>query len=347
MILDTVRYSDMQKPRAKPVYLVEKIVTERTISIWYGYPGSKKSLVVADLCMAIATGSNFLPSMPGAKIPFVGFATKKTPVLFLDYENGEDLSYERFNAFGKVYQADPAINLFYACLPKLSIVNYKSITELIKEIQAMPILPGVIVIDTLLRFAKVQDENSSAMDGIMAMARRLVDELQVTIILISHSNKILGSRAGNALRGHSSIEGGADYVFRVNSDRDTDIVSIINEKSRRNPIDPFSARWTYKSDPTNDQLIEARLYHEPYQDTASLATQKKNALNARIEKEILSTLNSLGAMSKAQLFAQVGGSRQKVWDAIEKLDNFMAIEITKAGQAWKCEITPKGKGLLP
>ena len=346
MILDTVRYSDMQKPRVKPVYLVDKLITERTINIFYGYPGSKKSLWAADMCMAIATGTNFLPSMPGSKIPFVGYATKKSPVLFMDYENGEDLSYERFSAFGKAYQADPAINLYYACLPKLGTVEHKTITLLIDEIKAYPVPPAVIVIDTLLRFAKVRDENSSEMDRVMAMARKLVDELQVTIFLISHSNKVLGSRAGNALRGHSSIEGGADAVFRVNSDKDTDILEIVNEKARRNPIDPINARWTYTSDPKDQQLIEARLYSEPYQTKNSQANQKRQAATQRLQKDILKALVKLGPTSKNDLIKEIGGNRQRILENLDELEDIMAITVTAQGKSLMCEITQAGKGLI-
>jgi RecA-family ATPase len=217
---------------------------------------------------------------------------------------------------------------------------------LITELKAYPIPPAVIVIDTLLRFAKVLDENSSEMDRVMAMARKLVDELQVTIFLISHSSKTLGSRAGNALRGHSSIEGGADAVFRVNSDKDTDIIEIVNEKARRNPIDPINARWTYTCNPKDQQLIEARLYYEPYQTKNSQANQKRQAAIQRLEKDILKALIKLGPTSKNDLIKEIGGNRQRILEVLDELDNVMAITITAQGRSLMCEITSMGKGLI-
>ncbi|MDY0263511.1 AAA family ATPase [Syntrophotalea acetylenica] len=343
MILDSVRYSDMLKPRQKAVYLVHKLITERTINIFYGFPGSKKSLVVADMAMAIATGQNFAPNMPGQPT-FEGYKTIKTPVLWMDYENGEDLSFERFTAFGKAYQADPGINLMYSCLPKLSKVNAQ-ISLLITEIKNMPIMPGVIVIDTLLRFAKVKDENSSEMDQIMSTVRRLVDELDVTIFLISHSTKITGTRAGNSLRGHSSIEGGVDAQFRVNGEHNSDIVEIEPQKARRNPVDPINLRWTYQND-SDDQLTEARFYYEPCYAKATQANLKKQAINERIQKDLLNALDKLGAMSKNELIKQVGGNRQKAREIIDDLENILAIKVTPDGKAFKCEITTIGRGLL-
>lgn len=344
MILDPVRYSYMLKPRQKAVYLVEPLITERTVNMFYGFPGSKKSLVVADLAIAIATGQNFAPNMPGEKT-FEGYKTKRTPVLWLDYENGEDLSFERFTAFGKAYSVDPGMDLFYSCLPKLSVINDVKLNALIAEIKQLPVEPGVIVIDTLLRFAKVKDENSSEMDRIMAVVRRLVDELQVTIFLISHSNKLIGSRAGNALRGHSSIEGGVDAVFRVNGDHDSDIVEIEPQKARRNPVDPITLRWTYLND-ENDQLTEARFYHAPNMSKVSQATAKKQATNARIEKDVLTALDKIGPMNKNALLTQVGGNRQKVREIIDDLENGLAIKVIPDGQSLKCEITAIGRGFL-
>lgn len=347
MILDSVSYAEMLKPRSKPIYLIDRLITERTINIFYGYPGSKKSLAVADMCMAIVSGENFLPSMPGAKAIYPGHKTKKGAVLWMDYENGEDLSYERFTAFGRNYKVSPGVNFFYACLPKLSTVDNRSIALLINEIKAFPVIPSVIVIDTLLRFAKVKDENSSEMDRVMAAARKLVDELQVTIFLISHSNKVLGTRAGNALRGHSSIEGGADSVFRVNSDKSTDMIEIVNEKARRNPIEPFSARWTYTSDPLNcDQLVEARLYYEPYQSKNSMAAQKKQAAQDALEKRILKTLDKLGPTSKNNLCKEVGGNRTAALSALDSLEDALAITITPSGQSLLCSITSIGRRMV-
>lgn len=344
MILDPVRYSDMLKPRQKATYLVKGIITERTINAFYGFPGSKKSLVCADLAIAIATGQNFAPNMPGEKA-FEGYETKKTPVLWMDYENGEDLSFERFTAFGKAYSVDPGMNLFYSCLPKTSVIDDAKISLLIAEIKNLPVIPGVIVIDTLLRFAKVKDENSSEMDRIMAAVRRLVDDLQVTVFLISHSNKVIGSRAGNALRGHSSIEGGVDAVFRVNGDHGSDIVEIEPQKARRNPVDPITLRWTYIND-NNDQLTEARFYYVADDIKANQAAAKKHATNARIEKDILTALDKIGPMNKNALIAQVGGKRQKVREIIDDLENALAINVIPDGQSLKCEITAIGRGLL-
>ncbi len=344
MILDPVRYSDMLKPRQKAVYLVDKLITERTINMFYGFPGSKKSLVVADLAIAIATGQSFAPNMPGEKT-FEGYKTKRTPVLWMDYENGEDLSYERFTAFGKAYSVDPGMNFYYSCLPKFPIVNNEKVKFLIAEIKNLPIVPGVIIIDTLLRFAKVKDENSSEMDRIMSVVRQLVDELQVTIFLISHSNKIIGTRAGNALRGHSSIEGGVDAQFRVNGEHDSDIVEIEPQKARRNPVDPITLRWTYEND-SNDQLTKARFYHMPNESKVNQAVIKKQAANARIEKDILTALDKLGPMSKNALLTQVGGNRQKVRDSIDTLENALAVKVVPDGQSLKCEITAIGRGLL-
>jgi len=345
MNLNAVTYAKMLEPRQKPVYLVDKLITERTINIFYGFPGSKKSLVVADIAVAIATGRPFAPNMPGEPT-FEGYKTIKKSVLWLDYENGEDLSYERFTAFGKAYQADPGINLMYSCLPKLSMINDQTIRQLIMAIILdTPFIPEVIVIDTLLRFAKVKDENSSEMDRIMAAVRRLVDELGVTVFLISHSTKTTSERAGNALRGHSSIEGGVDAQFRVNGDRNSDIVEIEPQKARRNPVDPINLKWICQND-SDDHLTEARFYYEPYSAKTTQANVKKHAINERIQKDILTALDKLGPMSKNEITRQVGGKRQKVCELIDDLEEGLAIKVTPDGRALKCEITSIGRGLL-
>ena len=163
--------------------------------------------------------------------------------------------------------------------------------------------------------------------------------------MISHSTKATAERAGNALRGHSSIEGGVDAQFRVNGEPNSDIVEIEPQKARRNPVDPINLRWTYQNDSDN-HLTEARFYHEPYIAKTTQANVKKHAQNERIEKDILTALDKLGPMSKNKITKQVRGSREKVCEIIDDLENALAIKITPDGRALKCEITTIGRGLL-
>ena len=317
---ETFTLADALKPRPKVPMLVDKILPAGSISIFYGYPGSLKSMLVMDMCMAIATAQNWLPGLPNSGLngtKFMGFKTTLTAVLWVDMDNGFEVTAERIAALAKNYQA-PTIAPFYFMsypTPQIQAVSLKSMAGLQAHIMTLPALPGVIVIDTLLRAARVKDENASEMDTALNNLHKLAEDLKCAMILISHSKKENNGRAGNGLRGHSSIEGGVDYVFQVKRDDHSDIVEIENQKARRKPVDPFAARWTFANDPSGEFLEEARFYYGGKITTMS----KPQAAILNMCQKIVDELTQNGSMTQSDLYKHVGGHRPNFITALDKV----------------------------
>lgn len=306
-------YADALIPKPRIGYLVDRVLQAGSISIWYGYPGSLKSNLVLDMAMAIATGKPWLPSMPGAPTTVLGYDVVQTPVIWIDMDNGEDVIEERIKAFGTVYGADGGTSFFYMPYPNIRAISSKSMLDLTDFIAQTGLVRPFIVLDTLLRAAKVKDENSSEMDTVMYNIHKMAEDLKATLAMVSHSNKVNSGRAGNALRGHSSIEGGVDYVFRVKREGNADTVDIENEKARRKPIEPFSARWTYDADPISDELTQARFYRT---DGTRMSKQQTtiNALMAQIRDLLITE----GKMNKSELYNRVKGNKAKFLTALDQ-----------------------------
>ena len=265
-----------------------------------------------DLCFAVATGKPWLPSMPPDKA-CAGQNTVQTPVIWIDIDNGEDVVEERMRAFGSVYGADASTPFFYMPYPDIRAINSKYMTDLTQFIAKTGLVKPLIVMDTLLRAARVKDENSSEMDTVMYNIRKLAEDLKATLALISHSNKVNTGRAGNSLRGHSSIEGGVDAVFRVSRDGNSDIIEVTNEKSRRKPVDAFAARWTYDADPVSDELIQARFYR----GLAVKVNKQQQTIN-NLMASIRDLLIAEGKMNKSEIFRRIGGNRSNFNTAIDQ-----------------------------
>lgn len=106
MTYQTKSYIEALLPRPPRKYLVDKIIPERSFTGFYGPPGGLKSSVVLDMALAVSTGKNFLSSMPMTASLFPGHKTFQVPVLWIDIDNGEDITAERVAAFGKSYNAD-------------------------------------------------------------------------------------------------------------------------------------------------------------------------------------------------------------------------------------------------
>jgi hypothetical protein len=305
-------YADALEPKPKVGYLIDKVLQAGSVSIWYGYPGSLKSLLVMDMAMAVALGVPWLPDMPPNQ-KVLGHKTVQTPIIWIDIDNGEDVVEERMRAIGSVYGADDRTPFYYMPYPTIRAVNESAMDDLTNFITQTQCIKPFIIIDTLLRAARVKDENSSEMDTVMYNLRKMSEVLGATMALISHSNKVNNGRAGNALRGHSSIEGGVDYVFRVKRDGHSDTIEVENEKARRKPIDTFTARWTFTTDPVSDELETARFYN-----TQGIQASKQQQAIDNLVDQIRQVIIDNGKMNKTQLFREVGGRRDTFNTAVDK-----------------------------
>jgi hypothetical protein len=150
---------------------------------------------------------------------------------------------------------------------------------------------------------------------VMSEFRQLAELTGAAVVLIHHQRKSTGttSRAGDSLRGHSSIEAALDLALLIEREELADTVNIRATKVRGADVLPFSAVFTYENRP-DDELHTARFYGIAANDNSS---------DAAIEREILAALGSaslnktdLTRTVKAEL-AQVGINR--IRDRIDRL----------------------------
>jgi len=310
----TFTIADALAPRPPVIQLVQGIVQAGSLNIWYGYPGSLKSMLVMDLCMAVATGQAWLQAMPNSGKQ-AGIKTQQTAVLWIDLDNGNEITGNRIAALARSYKASTLTPFYWMSYPTPTIqaIKMSSIASLYSHITSkIPVQPGLIVIDTLLRAAHVKDENSSEMDTVLNNIHKLAEDLGAAINLISHSNKMNMGRAGNALRGHSSIEGGVDTVYNVKREEHCDVLEVENQKARRKPVPTFSAKWTYTQDIDGESLYEARFFHEGNAPTKQQVTQM--GLMAKITDAL-----SNGPLNKSALYACVGGNRPNFESVLDQM----------------------------
>lgn len=234
--------------RPPTTYIVEGLFPVSSVSIVYGPGGTMKSLILQDLSLCIATGNEWLQPLPHNKDKAKTFKVKKSPVLWLDFDNGSWRTDNRFEAFGRTYKAKVSDNnLFYISVPSIpfditKVSNVMDVVDFIKSIAAK-----FVVIDNLLTISGGKDENASEIGQAMINLRLVAERTGAAIVVIHHSRKEIGRAGGfgDDLRGHSSIRGGIDLAFRVAREEGSDIITIKSTKTRDMDIEPFSAMWTY------------------------------------------------------------------------------------------------------
>ncbi|MEL7643586.1 MAG: AAA family ATPase, partial [bacterium] len=96
---------DAYAPRPITPYLVDNLFALPSLNILYGSPGSMKSLILADLAMCIASGRDWLQPLPHEAGTIKPKPVMQAPVLWMDFDNGKNRTLNRFEAFGRTYQA--------------------------------------------------------------------------------------------------------------------------------------------------------------------------------------------------------------------------------------------------
>jgi len=233
--------ADVDENRTPTEYIIDPILPVASLNIWYGASGSKKSLIIKDMCFTILTDGEFVagsnPTMP----------TKKVGVLWLDMDNGDDVMDERIAAFRKTRNVPNDAPFYYVSMPTpwpfIAEVNSQmDIESIVRQYNI-----GLVIIDNLGTISGDIEENSAQMVKIMAPLRKLATETRAAIILIHHPRKggANGGRAGDALRGHSVIEASLDYAVSVTDDIDSGIITLSCTKARRFRFDDIRATFNY------------------------------------------------------------------------------------------------------
>lgn len=306
---------DAFAPREPLVWVVDGILPMGSLSIWYGAPGTLKSMILADLAMCVAAGSRWLakPQSPTSS----GFATTPGAVLWLDFDNGQRRTHERFAALAKGRRLGDATPIYYVSMPEpvLSAGDTESIRALAGRIVDRNI--SLVVIDNLGVIVGEADENSADMQRPMAGLRWLA-ETGPAVVVIHHQRKSSGTptstRSGDSLRGHGSIEAKLDLAMLVT--REDETVTATATKSRGPAVKPFSATFNFE----NDDKHELQSAHFWPVDLAAEKAEEAAAEQKSLRDNIIETVGKQGPMSANDIFNAVGGNRNHVLDVLRQMN---------------------------
>lgn len=302
-------------------YIAAGLFPLPSLNIVYGAPGTLKSLIMADLAICVAAGELWLPPaawMPGA----TGFATKHTPAMWIDFDNGARPTHERIGALARARNLPTDIPLYYYTLPTpwLDASKPESIGNLINRIISRG--AQLVVIDNLGLISGGAAEGTEAMIPIMGALRQLAEATGAAIVVIHHQRKTgtLTTRAGETLRGHSSIEASLDLAILVEREEGSKVVSLKSTKTRGVDVYPFSAEFTYTHKTNTTELETAKFWGLAVEDTTSDRAIEKAILNVLS----LETLNQSSLVKAVKERGFTGTNR--ILSVIKRLENSKKIK---------------------
>jgi hypothetical protein len=320
--------ADAYAPRPPVEYILAGLLPLPSLSIVYAPPGCFKSMLMADLAACVAAGLPWLPPLPG-KEPSVQRATMQAPVLWLDFDNGPRTMHERIEAVARARNLPEDTPLYYVSMPNpwLDMTDFTSVimlAELMKQYKAR-----LGIIDNLRDVAGGVDENKAEMGDVMSNFRRLTEMTGAAVEVIHHQRKGNGltGRAGDTLRGHSSIEAALDLALLIEREEHADTVKIRATKARGADVLPFGAVFTYDHKPGTTELARVMFYGREVEDLTS---------DAAIRRAILETVEDIPDVTKGDLTNEVKATLPDVGvNRIRGQIDYLAAEGKLAMQAGK------------
>ena len=281
-------------------WIVDGIISEGSLSIWYGAPGTLKSMLLTDMACCVATGA-----------PWLGIATHPAAVLWLDFDNGQRRTDERISAIARARKLNDAAPIYYVSMPrpKLAAGDPEAIAAL--QVRIIERNVGLVVIDNLGKISGDADENSAdmqlPMDGL-----RYLTECGAAICLVHHqrkSNGLANVRSGETLRGHGSIEAAIDLAMLVS--REDQAVTVTPTKTRGPMVREFTAEFEF----TNDEYHE--LVTAQFKPGQSVKAKETAETESNIMEEVRKSAPNL--LSANQVYDRIGGNRAEVLDVIRTM----------------------------
>jgi KaiC/GvpD/RAD55 family RecA-like ATPase len=224
-LLDDVELMNIPDPE----WIVSGVIPRRSFCIVYGPPGSCKTVLMANLAVAIATGRNWF----GHQVTHRGASI---------YVAAEDTSgwKVRLRAAKRANGNSMTVPLDVFTFPEaVDLLESVSVERFIQFVRAegegKPWLRTLecVIVDTYAAATVGGDENSSEdTSAAVTNARRIMAALNCSVVLVHHPNA-----SGSRERGHSGLRAAADAMIELKLE-DT-IIRVQSQKMKNGP--PFEA----------------------------------------------------------------------------------------------------------
>jgi hypothetical protein len=288
---------DAYQSTSQVSYVIERILMRPSLNVLYGAPGTFKSFILAHMALHVVEGRAWLPGKTSA-----GYRTTKGPVLWVDADNGLWRTGNRFKALGRELGIASTAQLFYVCMPSPPLFCTDMESMLLLRDTMVRVGAVMCIIDNLGLVAGV-DENSPMMSTAMANMRLLSERTDAALVLIHHQRKSSGaSRAGDALRGHSSIEAAIDLGMRVVREEGSSSCVVDSTKSRDVPLSKLKLGFYHETEPDGMALSKAGF--------KGLEIKAPLDRKVRIRQHLLTYLKERGPTAKTRLAEQLRDDSQ-------------------------------------
>ena len=247
-------------------YVVEKLIAEGSVNVWFGQWGAKKTWAAIDLAVCVASGKQWL-----------GMATEPCNVLIIDEESGDTRLANRIRDTmrGELGQlANESVPIKSVSLAQFNLLKRPDDADLLARL-VLELDAKLIIIDALADVMLGGDENAvKDTQPVFANLRFIAELTGAAFIVIHHANKLGG------YRGSSAIAGAIDTLLSVESKQDNSLITFKTEKMRDGEPLNFAceANWTDEGFYlTQSEITERAFLSKSQQYVLDFFTEKGDA----------------------------------------------------------------------
>lgn len=228
MSFDVLSYSDVQR-LDDPDWLIDNTIPigpGGSFGVVFGKPGCGKSFLVNDMACCIGTG-----------IPWHGRSVEEGHTLYFAAEG--KLGFKaRTRAWCKHHEFKRLPKSFFI-FDSLDLMDLRQVDKFVEAAHELPDTPRLVVIDTLARSMR-GDENETKDMGMAVLGAQRIQTLNCAVILVHH---IGYAEDQDRPRGNSALVGAADFMIKVEKHQSTMKVSCTKQKDGEEFI-PFHLTMT-------------------------------------------------------------------------------------------------------
>lgn len=283
-----------------------------------GYAGAGKTLLAADLALAVAAREEMGVTFWGGLVP-----DRRGKVLMLDFEVGSEFTQRRLLALAAGRWSklrDWAGRLAFSSFPRWSLVAPRAEEQLIETLRGYTLC----VIDSLTAITPGADENGREMADHMALLTRVSEATGCAILVLHHEGKppAEGPRAAHLRgRGSSAIQGIWSSQWAVTSLGEGRLKLEHGKSQFEGGARPDIHTQICDVHDGEGQRVGVRLAPVgpvEAQEPGAPAPVPAGAL-AKGKAEVLAILGALGPTNVTDLLARLGVGKHTKYKAIEAL----------------------------
>lgn len=310
------RFDELLRRPPSP-WLVRGVLRESSVSLLYGQSGAYKTFVTLDLAASIASG-----------VPWQDHEVVKAGlVIYIAAEGGGGMV-QRARAWQAQHPELTRLpNLLFLTEPVLMTRESDDIEDLIGKIQdvigwvpagvqdpdtgdvyehdAAHEWPVLIVIDTLARCFLGDENKPEDMGQFIQGVDRLKAEFNCSVLIVHHTGRDVSHE-----RGHTSLKGACDTIYRLGPDEPTAAcmategqLYLSNEKMK-DGMEPAPVELAYRQVP-----VARKKDDEPGEDLTSVIIERPDMAQERKYNAILLLLKKNGPQTFINLLGSTGHAK--------------------------------------